>query len=362
MTPVVEALIAWYGQCGRALPWRGPQVGPWGVWVSEVMLQQTRVETVGPYWGRFMERFPTPAALAAADEQEVLSHWQGLGYYRRARLLHRAARAVVAEHGGRVPDAPAAFQALPGVGRYTAGAVMSIAFGLPEPILDGNVLRVLARVYRVEGDPRSASNQRRLWGLASDLARVAGGAAGDLNQALMDLGATVCTPPPGRPHCLACPLHGACAARRANMQEALPGPTRRPAVRPIRAACAALRDRAGRTLLARRPGEGLLAGMWELPGVDLAGPRAARAAALAAGLQERVGVAVGADALVFAGEVLHAFTHRRLALAVFAARRWAGEAAAAAHYPEVRWVDPDAPGVPLPALTRKALAVARSAP
>ncbi len=347
------------------MPWRGG-ADPWGVWVSEIMLQQTRVDTVTGYWGPFMQRFPTPTALADAAEQEVLSYWQGLGYYRRARLLHRASQVVRDEHGGVVPADPDDFQSLPGVGRYTAGAVMSIAFGRRAPILDGNVIRVLSRFFRVEGDPRSPDNQRRLWSLAERVLPAEGqGDPGDFNQALMDLGATVCTPPPGHPHCLACPLHEGCDARLAGMQASLPAATAKTAVKRIAAACALFEDPGGRWLIARRPDAGLLAGLWELPGVELRPRQRAErtvAKALVTGLGERLGVQIPAAALSKVGEVGHVFTHRKLTLTVFRCGRWSGQARAAGHYPEVRWLDPAAPGVPLPKVTRKVMGLIQSRP
>lgn len=347
------------------MPWRGG-TDAWGVWVSEIMLQQTRVETVVGYWDRFMERFPTPTALAEAAEQEVLSYWQGLGYYRRARLLHRAARLVRDDHGGQVPADPTQFEALPGVGRYTAGAVMSIAFSHRAPILDGNVIRVLCRVFQVEGDPRSPANQRRLWALAEEVLPPQGqGDPGDFNQAMMDLGATVCTPPPGRPHCLICPLHDRCLARQAGAQELLPGASRKTSVKPMAAVCAILEDPDGRWLLARRPDEGLLAGMWEFPGVELR-PRQTAAStlrkALVKALDERVGITAPAAGVGKLGEVSHVFTHRKLTLTAFVCRTWQGEPEAASHYPEVRWVDPADPGVPLPKVTRKVIGLIQSGP
>lgn len=349
------------------MPWRGG-TDPWGTWVSEVMLQQTRVETVVAYWGRFMERFPTPTALADAQEQEVLSYWQGLGYYRRARLLHRAAHLVRDVHAGVVPDELEAFAALPGVGRYTAGAVMSIAFGRRAPILDGNVMRVLSRVFRVQGDPRSTANQRRLWELAEEALPAAGAPdsdPGDFNQALMDLGATICTPPPGRPHCLICPVQGPCEARRRGEQDVLPGVSAKTAVKPMAATCAIVEDPGGRLLLARRPDEGLLAGMWEPPGVELR-PRQRSdqtlTAALSDALQNRVGVAASPARLARLGTVTHVFTHRRLTLTAYRCDRWSGEPTALGHYPEVRWVDPAAPDVPLPKVTLKVIGLLQSPP
>jgi len=347
-----EVLLAWYRAHGRDLPWRHTH-DPWAVWVSEVMLQQTRVETAAPYWERFLARFPDPAALASADEQDVLAAWAGLGYYRRARHLHRAARQVVELHGGEVPGDRAAFVALPGVGPYTAGAVLSIAFGLPEPAVDGNVARVLARLRCLDGDPAASDQRRRLREAAAAL--LGSGPAGDVNQALMDLGAQVCTP--GEPDCGRCPLAERCEALREGRQAELPRPAARTPVRPVRVVAAALLDDAGRLLVARRPPDGLLAGMWELPGGEH-GPRESPAAAVRRALRERIEVRVAAPNLEPAGRVTHVFTHRRWDLRVFRGRRWEGEPRAVG-YPELRWVDPAAPGVPLPGPTEKVLALLR---
>src|SRR5512134_738690 len=214
---VRRALLAWYRRERRDLPWRRTR-DPWAIWVSETMLQQTRVETVIPYYERFMQRFPNVAALADADTDELMSHWAGLGYYSRARNLKAAASQVVREHGGRVPGDVEALRALPGVGRYTAGALASIAFDRPAPIVDGNVARVLARLLDLDLDVRSPAGQRRLWAEAEALAN--GPSPGDLNQALMELGALVCTP--RTPRCADCPVRRRCRGRAAGRAEALP--------------------------------------------------------------------------------------------------------------------------------------------
>src|SRR5512136_569268 len=214
-----RALLGWYARRRRALPWRGVR-DPYRIWVSEVMLQQTRIATATPYYHAFLGRFPTLAALARARPADVLEAWSGLGYYRRARSLHAAAREVVREHGGRVPDDPAAFERLPGVGRYTAGAVLSIAYGRPLPALDGNAARVLSRLEALPATMRDPAGARRLWALAA--ARVPADRPGDWNQALMELGATVCTP--RAPRCAACPLRRHCRALALGRVDRLPPP------------------------------------------------------------------------------------------------------------------------------------------
>lgn len=289
-----ERLCAWFEAGHRDLPWRRTR-DPWSIWVSEVMLQQTRAASVVPYYHRFLERFPTPAALSAAPIDALLALWAGLGYYARARNLHRAAGEVVARHGGRVPDDPEAFGALTGVGPYTAGAVLSIAFGRPSPVLDGNVERVLTRWAREGGDPKRPPLRDALWARARSLAD--GPLPGTLNQALMELGATVCTP--RAPSCLLCPVSEGCAARAAGDPESYPRKATRPE-RPVERFVAALVEVPGGVWLVRRPESGLLAGLWELPMVE-AGPMA-EAALTDAGLRP--------DPESRPRVVTHAFTHR----------------------------------------------------
>ncbi|PZN06582.1 A/G-specific adenine glycosylase [Thermaerobacter sp. FW80] len=256
---VRSRLIHWYDRHRRDLPWRRTR-DPYAVLVSEVMLQQTRVETVLPYYVRFLQRFPSASHLAAASEDEVLRLWQGLGYYRRARQLHQAARVLVERYGGQVPPDPEAVRALPGVGDYTAGAVLSIAFDLPVPAVDGNAQRVLARVFGVDEPADQAAGRRRLHDLARRL--VDGPRPGALNQAVMELGATVCRP--RRPGCGDCPLAELCVAARTGDPEAWP--VRRRSGRWVEEDVAIAWCRVnGRVAVVRRPQEGLLAGLWALP-------------------------------------------------------------------------------------------------
>jgi A/G-specific adenine glycosylase len=212
-----RALLDWYRANRRDLPWRATR-DPYAIWISEAMLQQTRVETAIPYYERFLARFPDLQTLADADSDDVLGVWAGLGYYSRARNLHAAARIVVDEHAGELPDDAEALRSLPGVGRYTAGAVASIAFDRPEPVVDGNVSRVFARLRGIRDDVRKAATVRRLWEEAAALVR--GPHPGDLNQALMELGARVCTP--RAPRCPVCPVAHHCEAQRGGDAEALP--------------------------------------------------------------------------------------------------------------------------------------------
>jgi A/G-specific adenine glycosylase len=281
-----EALVSWYRQNARDLPWRREALerrrkpAPYPVWVSEVMLQQTRVEAVRDYFTRFVRRFPTVRKLAAAGEEDVLEAWSGLGYYRRARMLHAAARQIVHEHDGRFPDRREDVIALPGIGRYTAGAILSIAFNQPEPIVDGNVARVFARL--------TASNptSRAAWRLAE--AHVRDGAAdgllpSDLNQALMELGATVCTP--AAPRCNQCPVQSFCRAFATGTVERFPARKTRAGPTSKRYLFAALQDDNGRVLLARRAADDraslLPGGLWELPHREIAGDTTSTLNALA---------------------------------------------------------------------------------
>lgn len=259
---IADDLVDWYRANRRDLPWRRTR-DPYAIWVSETMLQQTRVRVVVPYWQSWMARFPTAAALAAAPLDDVLSAWSGLGYYGRARNLYLGAREVVARYGGRLPETAGELRSLPGIGRYTAGAIASMAFDRREPLVDGNVARVLSRLFAVEEDVKSAAGQKRLWQLAGEL--VPADAPGDFNQALMELGATLCTP--SAPRCPDCPLVAGCRARLAGRERELPRmpERRRDADKPLLAAVAAWIERGGRVLLARRAPSGLFGGLWELP-------------------------------------------------------------------------------------------------
>ncbi|NIK80326.1 A/G-specific adenine glycosylase [Paenibacillus castaneae] len=256
-------LLSWYRLVKRDLPWRTNR-DPYRVWVSEIMLQQTRVDTVIPYYNTFMSKFPTVEALAAAPETEVLKCWEGLGYYSRARNLQAGAKEVVERYGGIVPDDKASVAGLKGVGPYTSGAIMSIAFNRPEPAVDGNVMRVLSRYFCLEDDIAKPSTRIGIEKLAASL--IPEGAAGDFNQALMELGALVCTPK--SPSCLPCPVMEHCAARLNGRETELPIKTKAKPPRPeFRAAAivAGSGENKGKILVRQRPATGLLAQMWELP-------------------------------------------------------------------------------------------------
>ena len=257
-------LLNWYQRNHRDLPWRRTK-DPYKIWVSEVMLQQTQVATVIPYYERWIERFPTPQALADASTEEVLKAWEGLGYYSRARNLHSACREIIEQYDGRVPDSLQEIQQLPGIGRYTAGAILSMAYDQAVPVVDGNVQRVLSRLYAIWRDPKKSA--QHFWKLASSL--VPKKTSGDFNQALMELGATLCTPT--HPSCLICPVQRWCQAQKKGIQDQLPMTTPREKNTPVYLA-SALIQKNDQVLLCQRPSEpkkGHLAGLWELPTIPI---------------------------------------------------------------------------------------------
>lgn len=260
-----KKLLAWYQKSHRALPWRNTR-DPYLIWVSEVLLQQTRVSTGMAYYERFVDRFPTLSDLAEAPIDAVLKVWEGLGYYGRARNLHRAARIFKERWGGKIPSDPEVLRGLPGIGPYTAAAIASIAFGKDAAVVDGNVTRVLCRTHGIENDPRHSPTRARLQALAESL--LPKGKAARFNQALMELGALVCKPV--RPECPVCPLQDLCVAHERNIVEQLP--VRSPKARvPVRVRVVAAIEHRGRLLFKRRDPEGLLGGLWELPGVYVEG-------------------------------------------------------------------------------------------
>ena len=260
-TRIRRRLLAWYYKAARDLPWRRTQQA-YKIWVSEIMLQQTQVETVVDYYRRFLRTFPTVKALAAADEDRVLRVWEGLGYYRRARNLHAAARQIVAEHRGQFPRDWDAVRALPGVGKYTAGAVLSMAFDQRRPILEANTIRLFSRLIALRGDPLRSTNQKQLWGVAELLLPEKGSGSGTVNQALMELGSLVCRPK--QPDCDRCPLTGDCMARRQSLVDQIPPPARKTSYESRREA--AIVVRAGTKILLRQcQADERWAGLWDFP-------------------------------------------------------------------------------------------------
>lgn len=322
------ALLAWFRRRRRDMPWRRTR-DPYAIWISEIMLQQTRVTAVTPYYLRFLEQFPTVEALAAARLDVVLKYWEGLGYYTRARNLHRAAQIVVREFGGRLPGTAEGLRSLPGIGRYTAGAVASIAFGLDEPVLDGNVTRVLCRVFRIAEPPKDDAVQRTLWRLARKL--IPPGEAGDFNQAMMELGATICQP--RNPRCDECPVQAFCRAYRAGDQAELP---LKAAKKPLQhhTVVAGVIRKGLRILIDRRKPEGLLGGLWEFPGGKVERGETLPAA-LRREVREEVGVAVAVGEEI--AVVQHAYSHFRITLHAFLCDYKRGTAKPV-QCDEVKWV------------------------
>ncbi len=321
-------MLDWYAQNARKLPWRD-HPDPYAVWVSEIMLQQTRVDTVMPYFQRWMVRFPSIKALAEASEQDVLQTWEGLGYYSRARNLHKAAQLVMARHGGALPDELSALQKLPGIGRYTAGAIASMAFGRDTLALDGNLRRVIARVFDMGLPARSPQGEQRLEELLA--IHLPPGRAGDYNQALMDLGATICTP--RDPNCAACPLAEICKAFALGIQEQRPVLERRPPV-PHYIVTAAVIRQDGKVLISRRPENGLLGGLWEFPGGKQE-PGEELPDCLAREIDEELGVQIQVGPGL--GIYRHAYTHFKVTLHAFECSLVSGEPRAI-QVADWRWV------------------------
>jgi A/G-specific adenine glycosylase len=304
-------LLRWYRAHCRDLPWRRDEPIAYHVLVSEAMLQQTQVATVVDYFHRFIAALPTVRSLAAADEQVVLRLWQGLGYYRRARHLHAAAKAIVSEHAGVVPREVDALLALPGVGRYTAGAIASIAYGVPVPILDGNVARVLARWFAIEASIDDNAVRSELWSLAA--AMVPRDDAGDFNQAMMELGALVCVP--RGPVCLTCAVRDHCRAAAEGLAEKLPIRNLRRAPKAVQHQVIAV-ERGGKWLFEQRPDKGLWSAMWQMPTVENAAT--VDEISLLAWLHERFGL--DCDALVRVERFTHQTTHRTIDFNVWRTR------------------------------------------
>lgn len=328
-------LLAWFAANQRDLPWRRTR-DPYAIWVSEAMLQQTRVETVVGYWQRFLARFPSIGELARAREDDVLAAWSGLGYYRRARALHAAAKAIVERHGGEFPRDAGAVRELPGVGPYTAGAVLSIAFDQPEALVDGNVVRVLSRLFA--HDDEYEKSLRWAWDVARELVPRDGG-AGAWNQALMELGATVCTP--REPLCLLCPARELCEARKRGLERELPRPKKRNASVAVALETLVI-ARNSSLLLEQRPASGRMASMWQFPTRESSSlglfPSQFAGDARRAGDQPL-------------GEIAHTITHHRIRVLVHS-----GELARGAPRPPLVWIERDRiADLALTGMTRKIL-------
>jgi len=305
-------LLAWWDQDHRDLPWRQSR-DPYVTWIAEVMLQQTQISTVIPYYDRWLAKYPTVQHLAAASLDDVLKLWEGLGYYGRARNLHRAARTVVEKHGGKLPSNKEGLQALPGIGRYTAGAIASIAFNQPVPVVDGNITRVLTRLFDLDGDVTRTDTIKTLWRLAAGM--VPPQRPGDYNQALMELGQEVCLPV--RPSCHTCPLNDLCLARNRGTQ--LDRPVRPPRKRlpHYDVTAAVIWNESGQFLITKRPLEGLLGGLWEFPGGKRE-PGESLEAALIREINEELDIQIEVERPM--ATIKHAYTHFRITLYPFHAR------------------------------------------
>lgn len=323
-----RALVAWYRREARDLPWRD-NPGPYSVWLAEIIFQQTRINQGLPYFERFLEKFPDVHELARAKVDEVIKAWEGLGYYARARNLHKAAREIVEERGGEFPATAHEWETLPGVGRYTAGAIASIAFSEQVPVLDGNVKRVLARITNLEQSIDDGAVTARLWEWAAHLVR--GKDPGDFNQAMMELGARVCTP--RMPSCPTCPVQRYCLAFANGMQERLPIRREKKTVPHHEIVVGAVKKR-GRYLLGKRPDNGLLGGLWEFPGGKVR-PGEPHELALAREMEEEIGIEVKIGGLL--ASVTHAYSHFRVTLNVYRCEHIAGAPQSNAHT-AVKWV------------------------
>lgn len=325
---VRRALLRWFAKNARELPWRGTR-DPYVIWLSEVMLQQTRVDQARPYFERFLAAFPTVESLAAASRDDVLRLWQGLGYYHRAHNLHKAAQRIVSESGGTFPATAAGWRALPGVGRYTAAAIACIAFNEPVAVVDGNVARVLARLYDVTGRIDETPVRNRLWRLAEGL--LSKRRPGDFNQALMELGACVCRPK--APACPVCPVRNYCRARAAGVEQERPVRRAKNPV-PSREYVVAVIEKRGRYLLVKRADAGLLAGLWEFPNAVVRSGETHHKALDRLG-RETLRMHLKMKGL--AAEVKHAFSHFKATFNAYACGQ-AGNEAGSKKPPNVQWV------------------------
>ncbi len=333
-------LLRWYDTLAVALPWRVRNSEPlperaYHVWLSEIMLQQTQVETVKPYYARFLAAYPAVQDLAAAPLDDVLKLWEGLGYYSRARNLHRAAIQVAEKFGGQFPQTVTELLSLPGIGRYTAGAIASIAYGIPAPVLDGNVIRVYARLFNIPDDVSLPAAQAKLWHLAEEL--LPEDRPGDYNQALMDLGRLICKP--RAPLCNECPVQKHCAAYARGVQESRPVKAKKPKMPHYQVTAGLIWNERGELLIAQRPMDGLLGGLWEFPGGKQEAGETLQAC-LRRELHEELNIEVEVGELF--AVVKHAFTHFKITLHAFNCRYHEGsgepEAVGVADW---AWVTPD---------------------
>ncbi len=305
-------LLAWYRRNQRCLPWRKTN-DPYRIWISEIMLQQTQVDTVIPYYHRFRKAFPTVSSLARAPLQKVLKVWENLGYYSRARNMHAAARMIVEKFGGQIPDKWEEIKSLPGIGEYTAGAILSIAYGQTLPAVDRNVRRILCRLFAIQKPVEDAQEQKQLQKLAASLIPVKH--PGDFNQALMDLGATICKAQ--NPDCFRCPVAGHCQARLHDLQNVLPITRKAPVIPHCQAAAAVIRNSKGMLLVVQRPASGLLASLWKLPGSFIKADENMENS-LRRSVKEELGVSIRPGKHL--ALVNHTYTHFRITLQAYECR------------------------------------------
>ena len=341
-------LLSWYDEQRRELPWR-ETTDPYQIWVSEVMLQQTQVNTVKPYYERFINRFPTVVDLAEAELNDVMKLWEGLGYYGRARHLHKAAREILVRFAGRIPDNLQDLLSLPGIGRYTAGAILSIAFHEPVPILDGNVIRLFTRIFHVTECVDKSETRKVLWNIAGELLPLK--RIDDFNQGIMEVGSIICKP--GRPLCDACPLETLCEAKRLSIQAQFP--VRRPR-KPIPHyhVTAGIIWRGENLLITLRPPKGLLGGLWEFPGGKL-DEGEDLASCLYREIREELGIEVQVGDLFTS--VKHAYTHFKITLHAFHCTYVDGEIQLI-ECDDYRWISPrEFEKYPFPAADRKIIEV-----
>ncbi|MCX5818738.1 MAG: A/G-specific adenine glycosylase [Deltaproteobacteria bacterium] len=324
-----RGLTRWYDDHRRPLPWRETR-DPYAIWISEIMLQQTRVETVVPYYRRFIERFPTVESLARAPLGDVLKTWENLGYYARVRNLHKAAGEIAARFGGRIPERLEEIIRLPGIGRYTAGAILSIAFGRAVPAVDGNVRRVISRLHAIEESVDDEEVRERIEELVRTLVPTRD--PGRFNQALMELGAVCCTPK--SPACPACPLQNDCRARLQGLAHRLPVRGKKKTIPHREVVAAVIRDGEGRILIVQRPSRGLLGSLWKFPG-GILNPPEGREEGLMRIVRDELGLGIGVGSPLAA--VKHAYTHFRITLTAFSCTLREGSPAG----PPWRWAGGD---------------------
>jgi A/G-specific adenine glycosylase len=308
-SPLDHQLLVWYRRNQRCLPWRKTN-DPYRIWISEIMLQQTQVDTVIPYYHRFLKTFPTVSSLARAPLQKVLKVWENLGYYSRARNIHAAARMIVEKFGGQVPDNLEVIQTLPGIGQYTAGAILSIAYGQALPAVDGNVRRILCRLFAIRKSMDNTREQKQLQKLAASL--IPAKHPGDFNQALMDLGATICKAK--NPDCARCPVACHCQAQLHDLQNVLPIIRKAPAIPHRQAAAAVIRNSKGMLLVVQRPTSGLLASLWKLPGGFIKSEEDTEKS-LRRNVKEELGIAIRPGK--YLASVNHTYTHFRITLQAY---------------------------------------------